>query len=188
MAILLTTPRLAVRDWEPDDADAAFAVYGADQIASWLMPTMPQIPDVTTMRSMLEASTQAQPNLLPPAGRWALTLRDTGKVVGGVTLRLLPPYEEDLEMGWHLAPAHRRHGYATEAGRALAEWAFRQGAEEVFTVVAPGNADGAATARRIGMEWAGETDKYYNRTMHVYRLRPGDLLAPACQTDVYAFR
>jgi ribosomal-protein-alanine N-acetyltransferase len=186
MAILLTTPRLVVRDWTPDDAPAAFAVYGAGRIPSWLSPAMSGIPDIAAMRSALEAAQAAPSGPIPPAGRWALVHRRSGEVVGGVSLRLIPPYEEDLEIGWHLAPEHRRHGYATEAGRALAEWSFGQGADELFAVVVPGNLRGAATARRIGMEWVGETDKYYGRLLQVYRLRAGDVLAPARPVSVSA--
>jgi RimJ/RimL family protein N-acetyltransferase len=171
MAVLLTTARLVIRDWAPDDAVAAFAVYGEGRVARWLFP---EIPDVPAMRSVLEAPAPA-PDFVPPTGRWAVTLRPYGLVVGGVSLRPLPPYEEDLEIGWHLAAAHLHNGYAAEAGRALAEWSFTQGTDEVFAVVAPGNHRGAATARRVGMEWVGETDKYYCRLMEVFRLRPGDL-------------
>lgn len=32
----------------------------------------------------------------------------------------LPPGNEDLEMGWQLDPAVWGHGYAAEAGRAVA--------------------------------------------------------------------
>jgi hypothetical protein len=44
----------------------------------------------------------------------------------------------------------------------LAHYAFESGVDEIFAVVRPRNARGAATARRLGsMEWVGETDKYY---------------------------
>ena len=42
----------------------------------------------------------------------------------------------------------------------------------------PGNSRAAATARRNGMSWVGETDKYYGLTLQVYRLRPADLDRP----------
>jgi hypothetical protein len=42
----------------------------------------------------------------------------------------------------------------------------------------PINSRAEATARRIGMEWVGETDKYYGLRLQVFRLRPGDLDAP----------
>jgi hypothetical protein len=46
----------------------------------------------------------------------------------------------------------------------------------------PGNARGVATARRIGMDWVGETNKYYGLTLQVYRLTKADLdlPEPAC--------
>lgn len=47
--------------------------------------------------------------------------------------------------------------------------------EEVFAVVRPDNTRGAATAQRIGMEWIGETDKYHDLNLHLYRIRHYDL-------------
>jgi len=43
------------------------------------------------------------------------------------------------------------HGYATEAGLALARWAFGQGIEQVIALVRPANTRAVATVRRIGM-------------------------------------
>jgi [ribosomal protein S5]-alanine N-acetyltransferase len=183
MSVLLTTPRLVVRDWAATDADAAFAVYGDGRVAPWLLPAMSRVPDVAAMRGVLEAWVGARLGLVSPAGRWALVSRETDEVIGGVSLRLLPPYEQDLEIGWQLAPRYWGHGYAAEAGRALAGWSFAQGAEELFAVVGPRNERAAATARRIGMEWVGETDKYYDRLLQVYRIRPGDLRVPAGRAD-----
>jgi hypothetical protein len=45
----------------------------------------------------------------------------------------------------------------------------------VFAVVRLGNTRGVATARRVGMEWVGETDKYYGLAMQVYRIRAAEL-------------
>ncbi|GFJ95034.1 hypothetical protein [Phytohabitans rumicis] len=39
----------------------------------------------------------------------------------------------------------------------------------------PGQHPGRATARRIGMQWVGETEKYYGLRLQVFRLRPADL-------------
>ncbi len=46
-------------------------------------------------------------------------------------------------------------------------------------MVRPNNRRGAATARRAGMEWVGETSKYYALRLDVYRLRSADLDADA---------
>jgi RimJ/RimL family protein N-acetyltransferase len=58
---------------------------------------------------------------------------------------------------------------------ALARWAFGKGAGEVFAVVRPANKRAEATVRRIGMDWVGETAKYYDLRLQVFRLRPADL-------------
>jgi RimJ/RimL family protein N-acetyltransferase len=39
----------------------------------------------------------------------------------------------------------------------------------------PQNRRACATARRLGMEWVGETDKYYGLSMQVYRIRAAEL-------------
>lgn len=59
---------------------------------------MDRITPLAAMRSVLQAWQEAQPNLTPPCGRWAIQTRDGGDVIGGLAIRLLPPYDEDLEL------------------------------------------------------------------------------------------
>lgn len=171
----LTTERLTLRRWTTEDAAAALAVFGDASVARWLTPAVTRPTDEQEMRGHLERWVAEQPRLQPPYGRWAVVRREDGAVIGGMELRPLPPYEEDVEIGWQLAPGHWGQGYASEAARAVARFAFSQATEEVFAVVRPGNERAAALAKRIGMEWVGETDKYYGLVLQVYRLRPTDL-------------
>ena len=169
----IRTPRLLLRPWAAEDADAALTVFGDEQVARWLAPAVDRIPDVETMRDTL--ARWAGERVASPSGRWAVEAAASGEVVGAVALLPLPPDELDLEIGWQLAPGAWGNGFAAEAGHAVAHYAFASGADELFAVVRPRNARGAATARRIGMEWVGETEKYYALTLQVYRLRKGDL-------------
>jgi RimJ/RimL family protein N-acetyltransferase len=175
------TPRLVLRTWEEDDADDALAVYGADEVTRWLSPAMAKPADAGAMRELLACWRANADELEPPAGRWAVTLRDSGELIGGATLLPLPPYGVDLEVGWQLAPSLWGRGLAAEAGHAVAHYAFEAGVDEIFAVVRPRNERGASTARRLGMEWVGETEKYYDLRLQVYRLRKAefDLTAPA---------
>jgi RimJ/RimL family protein N-acetyltransferase len=172
----LTTERLVVREWELDDAEAALEIYGVDKVTRWLTPAMGQVVDAAAMRLLLQAWIEDQPNMLPPRGRWAIQRRDTGEVIGGLGIRLLPPYEEDLELSWQLRPEAWGHGYAAEAGDALIRWAFTQEIDELFAVARPSNTRAVGTAKRLGMTWVGETDKYYNLRLQVFRIRPSDLI------------
>jgi RimJ/RimL family protein N-acetyltransferase len=174
---VITTARLRMRPWRLDDDLAAYGVFGDERVARWLAPAMELVPDAEAMRARLVEWVAAEGLTERPTGRWAVEELSTGRVVGGVSLRPLPPHGEDLEIGWQLAPEAWGQGFASEAGRALAQFAFRHGEDEVFAVVRPRNTRGAATAERVGMEWVGETEKYYGLRLQVFRLRKGDLAA-----------
>ncbi|TQM02167.1 GNAT family N-acetyltransferase [Pseudonocardia kunmingensis] len=179
----LTTVRLQVRPWTVDDAEGALATYGTVDVTGWLTPAVDHIADRAAMRAVLHAWVEAQPNLQPPCGRWAIERRADASVVGGLAIRLLPPYEEDLEISFQLRPDAWGNGYAAEAARALIEWAFTQDVDELFAVAIPHNTRAIETTRRLGMTWVGETDKYYDRVLQVYRVRPDDLIDEPAITE-----
>ena len=177
MAHRLVTERLVLRGWAAGDAEAALDAYGDAEVARWLSPAMDKVGDLAAMRLLLQQWVAEDARMMTPAGRWAVELRDSGQVIGGATLLPLPP-DEEFEMGWQLQAREWGHGYAAESGLALARWAFEQGIEQVVALVRPTNTRAAATVRRIGMEWVGETEKYHGLRLQEFRLRPGDLTAP----------
>jgi RimJ/RimL family protein N-acetyltransferase len=172
---VITTPRLRLRPWELEDAEDALRIFGSDEVARWLAPAMSQVSDVQEMRELLLGWVASDGNAERPTGRWAVEELETGRLVGAAAVRPLPPLEEDLEIGWQLAPEAWGRGLASEAGHALAHFAFSEGEDELFAVVRPRNTRGEATARRVGMEWVGETEKYYGLRLQVFRLRKGEL-------------
>lgn len=176
MAERLVTDRLVLRPWSIDDAEAALGAYGDAEVARWLVPAMDLVPDLAAMRLVLQQWIAENTRMLTPAGRWAIELRQDSRLIGGATLLPLPP-DDEFEIGWQLHHAAWGHGYATEAGLALAQWAFKQGIEQVIAVVRPANARAEAMVRRLGMEWTGETAKYHGLHLQQYRLRPADLAA-----------
>ena len=182
MAQLLETERLVLRPWHVADAATALGAYGDAEVARWLAPAMDRVRDQGAMRLVLQQWVAEDARMMVPAGRWAVELRQDGRLIGGATLLPLPP-DEEFEMGWQLRPDAWGHGYATETGLALARWAFRQGIEQVIAVVRPTNTRAAATVRRIGMEWVGETEKYHSLRLQEYRLRPADLTEPTRLPD-----
>lgn len=76
-----------------------------------------------------------------------------------------------------VAMRHLLRQWITEADQlthAVVEWAFRHDVGEIFAVVRSGNVRAVATVRRNGMEWVGETTKYYGLNLQVFRLRRAD--------------
>ncbi|MDH6697582.1 GNAT family N-acetyltransferase [Streptomyces sp. MAA16] len=179
----ITTPRLVLRPWTAGDAEAALGIYGVPDVARWLAPALERVPDAAAMRELLERWIALDETLDAPQGRWAIERRGDTAVIGGIALLALPPDRRDLEIGWQLAPAAWGSGLAAEAGHAVAHYAFAAGADEIFAVVRPRNERGAATARRVGMEWVGETDRYYDLRLQVYRLLPADLDVPSLRPE-----
>ncbi|MEU7911635.1 GNAT family N-acetyltransferase [Microbispora bryophytorum] len=172
----ISTPRLRLRPWRHDDAAGALDIYGSSEVSRWLAPAMDHVGDLDQMRAVMTGWIAAPLRSEGrPSGRWVIEETESGRVAGSGQILPLPPEGEDLELGYQLAPWAWGRGFAAEAGHALAHYAFSNGEEEVFAVVRPKNERGTRAARRIGMEWVGETDKYYDLRLQVFRLRKGDL-------------
>jgi RimJ/RimL family protein N-acetyltransferase len=172
----LRTDRLIVRDWSEDDAAAALAVYGRPEVTRWLSPAVEEVGDVDGMRLLLRRWIAESRDGEAGLGHWAVTIAESELLVGGVSLHLLPVDEQDVEIGWQIAPEFWGLGYGTEAGREVIRRAFTQDIDEVFALVRPANRRAEAAARRIGMRWVGETEKYYGLRLNVYRLRSSDTI------------
>lgn len=175
MAQQLVTERLILTAWRVDDAQAALEIFGHAEVARWLSPVMDRVPDLAAMRLLLQQWIAEDVRMVPPCGRWAIHRQRDDRLIGGAILLPLPPGNEDLEIGWQLRPDCWGHGYASETTHALAQWTFSKDIAEIFAVLKPGNTRAAATVRRNGMQWVGETSKYFGMPLQVFRLRPADL-------------
>jgi [ribosomal protein S5]-alanine N-acetyltransferase len=171
-----STERLDIGPWSPqDDAASALMIFGTEGVTRWLTPAMDPVHDEDGMRDVLDHWAKADTEADPPVGHWAVRRREDDALLGSITLRRMPPFQEDLELAWQFAPDHWGQGYATEAAGAVADWAFENSAHEVFAVMRPANQRAERLARRLGFEWVGETSKYYDLRLQVFRLRPPDL-------------
>ncbi len=173
--VRISTERLVMGPWTPEDASAGLSIFGSDEVTHWLTPAMEPIHDDAGMLTALDEWAKEDVDAVPPVGHWAVRRVQDDALVGSITLRRMPPFQEDLELAWQFSPSYWGNGYATEAARAVAAWAFERSAHEVFAVMRPANERAEKVARRLGMQWVGETNKYYDLRLQVYRLRPTDL-------------
>lgn len=82
-------------------------------------------------------------------GAWLVF--EGGEVVGDAGFHG-PPAGGEVELGYSTLPAHRGHGFASEAARALVEWALGQpGVERVVAEGEPINAASRRVLEKIGM-------------------------------------
>ena len=88
--------------------------------------------------------------LLRGYGMWAVVDKATGALVGRVGL-WMPEGWPSIEVGWMVAPAARRRGFAAEAARASIAYARNAlGIERVISIIHVDNAPSIAVAKSIG--------------------------------------
>jgi hypothetical protein len=79
----ILTTRLLLRPWQLDDDVAACGIYGAREVSRWLRPALPLITDDAYMRQTLGAWISESDAAGLPLGRWAITDRESGDLIGG---------------------------------------------------------------------------------------------------------
>ena len=144
---ILETPRLHLREFIPEDADALALVLSDTE-------TMRYYP-VQFDRAGVEEwiARNRRRYTVNGHGLWAMILKSTGELIGdcGVTVQNVDGIEE-LEVGYHLHRDYWSHGYATEAARDCRNWAFdNRNVNYVISLVRPENQPSRRVAERTGM-------------------------------------
>jgi RimJ/RimL family protein N-acetyltransferase len=142
----LTTDRLRLRGLRADDLDAYARMYADPEVMRFLEDGRP-LDRAAAFRSMAVHLGHWQ---LRGYGQWALEDRATGELVGRAGL-WEPEGWPGLEVGWLLDRGSWGRGFATEAGRAAIEYAFRElEAGSVISLIRPDNGASIRVAQRLG--------------------------------------
>jgi RimJ/RimL family protein N-acetyltransferase len=146
----LRTDRLLLRPFEADDLDALHAIHSDDSVVRWLYNDARTLDET---RELLERKRAG--SALRAEGDWlsaAMTRRDTGELVGDVSLHWVSEAHRQGELGFVVHPQHQGHGYATEASRPLLDFAFVQlGLHRVVGRLEPRNVGSARVLEKLGM-------------------------------------
>ncbi|MFJ6662037.1 GNAT family N-acetyltransferase [Streptomyces sp. NPDC091377] len=91
--------------------------------------------------------------LRPQFGVFVLVRAEDDLAVGGIGFHSAPDEDGRVEIGYDLVESARGQGYATEALRALADWALaRDDVRSLFATVEPDNAPSQAVLTRAGFQ------------------------------------
>lgn len=145
----LVTERLVLRRSRPDDAESISA-YRSDpnvnRYQGW------DRTDADGIRAEIEEMERRAPG---GAGGWvqfSVEERDGGRLVGDVGISGVDGEPGVAKIGYTIAPAFQGRGYATEAVRALVDYAFETlGAERVRAFAAAGNVPSLRVAENVGL-------------------------------------
>lgn len=173
----LTTERLMLRAFTADDAPAV-----QEYVSSWeLASTTAAIPHpYPAGAAQAWIDTHAGRHASGEAVILAVTLRDSGELVGSIELRISAEHRRG-DLGYWTGPPHWGRGYATEAAGALVRWAFRElGLHRVFAAAFRRNPGSSAVLRKVGMRHEGTLRSHVPRwgvleDLEVYGVLADDL-------------
>ncbi|GAA3966506.1 hypothetical protein GCM10023085_56190 [Actinomadura viridis] len=155
----LTTDRLILRSWTSGDATA---VLDGARPAHWAQD-FPAEGDHVIAGLFAE-----HPAWLGEYGHRQIIERDGGLVVGSIGL-FWPPDDGALEIGYGIVASRRGRGYAPEATRALAEFAFTApGVHTIYANVELSNPPSVRVLEKAGFE-RSHTDTEQNTARFVLK-------------------
>ncbi len=152
----LETERLLLRTWRDEDASPLAALHASPEMMKFLGGPMSRA-HCDAMLARIRTHWDDH-----DFGAWALTLRDTGELIGFAGI-VVPRFEARVmpcvEILWRLAPAHWGRGFVTEAACAALDDGFaRNGFDEVLAFTVSQNEKSWRVMERLGMKRSPDDD------------------------------
>lgn len=158
----IETNRLFLREMTHDDFAALYAVLADTDI----MQYYPYIFDESRVRRWIDRNIERYKT--DGFGLWAVCLKDNGMMIGDCGLTMQTINEQiKPEIGYRIAKAHQRRGYAKEAAQAVRDWAFEKtDFDMLYSYMKADNLPSIATAKANGMTFIEEyTDSEDEQTV-----------------------
>ncbi|MGK5543967.1 GNAT family N-acetyltransferase [Streptomyces sp. URMC 127] len=173
--LTLLTPRLTLRRWRADDLEPMAAINADPEVMRWVGDGSVQDRERTSAAiASWEREWEER-----GVGLFAVEVRQSRRLAGFAGLSVpfyLPEILPAVEIGWRLGRPFWGRGLATEAARAVLDFAFRdRGLARVVSVHTTGNDASAAVMRKLGMRRERETTHPEYRVpvcVHVLDARP----------------
>jgi ribosomal-protein-serine acetyltransferase len=141
--VLLETERLLMRPFEEDDAEDLLAASADPEILRWMPWAAAQTKRTATDWCTTHAHTD-------PGRAINFAIVGGDRFVGSLGLGRTDWADGRAEIGYWIAPWARRKGYAVEATRGAAAYAFEKGMHRIELVVALHNHASQRVAERAG--------------------------------------
>ena len=157
--VTLTTPRLVLRRFTVDDAEAAFANYASDEKTTRFMHWAPYT-QVEPLREFLVQWASQYDDVR--YYHWAIVFED--EVIGAINLHGIADNSSRAELGYNLGSRWWNQGLATEAVGAVLDFAFGQmGAERIVALHDCNNPASGRVMAKNGMKQEGLLRKHLTR-------------------------
>jgi ribosomal-protein-alanine N-acetyltransferase len=119
MSVILSTPRLEIRELRPEDAVLLY-LYSREECARANLPDE-VLADEAAAESLIRTLRRNYPAAYPLV--YGITRREDGLLIGHISLSVI---SEGIEIGYAIAKAYQGQGFAREAATAFSSWAKEQ--------------------------------------------------------------
>jgi [ribosomal protein S5]-alanine N-acetyltransferase len=144
---VLETERLVLRQLEPGDATAIFAIKSDAETMRYM--DTPPLADVSEAEASLASA--AEGFAAGDSLKWAVTLRGQDELIGECTLFRIRVESRRAEIGYYLARPHWGNGYNHEALTRIVEYGFNDlGLNRIEADLDPRNVGSARAVHRLG--------------------------------------
>ncbi len=169
-AVELTTDRLVLRQWRPEDVEPFVAMNADPQVMAHFAATLPRVESELFLARIQQAWDR------DGFGLWAVARREDGAWLGMTGLAapsFEAPFTPCVEVGWRYPVGAWGHGYATEAARAAVAFGFEiLGLAEILSWTTVANQRSRAVMERIGMTHDPADDFDHPRLPVGHPIRP----------------
>lgn len=170
---MIKTKRLLLRQWVEEDFQV-FAQICKDKDVMEFFPKLQSRAESYEMAHKIQSLIEDK-----GWGFWAVEVPTKHKYIGFVGLHCPEvdlPFSPCVEIGWRLSKQHWGKGYATEAAKAVIEYAFTHlNLEEIVSFTTLANTRSIAVMQKIGMFDTIQNFKHPNI----------DALNPICEHVLY---
>lgn len=165
----IITDRLILRRRQARDTEPLWAVYRDPDVMRHLSGV--PVDSFERFQIQLAERTQREQRYAPGLELRVMEDRTTGDILGHCGVVPAQRTGPEIELIYHLAQRFWGKGYATEAARAIRDFAMDTLAlDRIIGLVAPDNLASKRVLEKIGMRFVEQTTRYYNLPALVYEL------------------
>lgn len=153
---ILEIERLFLRTFQEEDVESLIAINQDPKV----MQFFPSIPTREETIAFIDSiiSHQEEKNF----SLYAAEIKNTGEMIGFVglfTATFEAHFTPAIEIGWRISSKHWNQGYATEAAKAVLDYAFKTlGLDEIVSFTSTLNKPSIRVMRKIGLHTNSEDD------------------------------
>ena len=144
---ILETPRLSLREFNPEDLDALSLILSdRETMRFYIKPLHRSGVEEWISRNRQRYATDGH-------GLWAMILKASGELIGDCGLVLQDvDGENEIEIGYHVRRDYWGQGLATEAARACRDFGFASFPfERLISIIRPANIASRRVAEKNGL-------------------------------------